>query len=100
MIAARRAAGSRLKARSTSSRTILRTSSSASPGGVGPVVVSAGCSMRRHLLGRPFQLEQQRPRGGLALLLDGRRPKEWLHLVYALLAFGLVPLADSLAVLR
>jgi hypothetical protein len=35
--------------------------------------------------------------GGLALLLDGQRPKEWLHLVYALLAFALVPLADSLA---
>ncbi len=35
--------------------------------------------------------------GGLALLLGGRRPTETLlHLVYALLAFGLVPLADSL----
>jgi hypothetical protein len=34
--------------------------------------------------------------GGLALLLAGRRPTEWLHLIYALLAFGLVPLADSL----
>jgi hypothetical protein len=36
--------------------------------------------------------------GGLALLAGGRRPTEWLHLVYALVAFGLVPLADSLAV--
>jgi hypothetical protein len=37
--------------------------------------------------------------GGLALLLGGRRPTEtWLHLVYALLAFGLVPLADALTV--
>jgi hypothetical protein len=35
--------------------------------------------------------------GGLALLAGGQRPKELLHLVYALLAFGLVPLADSLA---
>jgi len=35
--------------------------------------------------------------GGLALLLGGRRPTEWLHLVYALLALGLVPLADALA---
>jgi hypothetical protein len=35
--------------------------------------------------------------GGLALLVGGHRPKEFLHLVYALLAFGLVPLADSLA---
>jgi hypothetical protein len=34
--------------------------------------------------------------GGLALLAGGQRPKELLHLVYALLAFGLVPLADSL----
>jgi hypothetical protein len=35
--------------------------------------------------------------GGLALLAGGRRPHEWLHLVYALLALALVPLADSLA---
>ncbi len=35
--------------------------------------------------------------GGLALLAGGQRPKEFLHLVYALLALGLVPLADSLA---
>jgi hypothetical protein len=35
--------------------------------------------------------------GGLALLAGGQRPREWLHLVYALLAFALVPLADSLA---
>jgi hypothetical protein len=34
--------------------------------------------------------------GGLALLLGGHRPAEWLHLLYALLALGLVPLADSL----
>lgn len=34
--------------------------------------------------------------GGLALLTGGHRPKEFLHLVYGLLAFGLVPLADSL----
>jgi hypothetical protein len=36
--------------------------------------------------------------GGLALLLGGHRPTEWLHLVYALVAFGLVPLADSLTI--
>jgi hypothetical protein len=35
--------------------------------------------------------------GGLALLAGGQRPRELLHLVYALLAFGLVPLADFLA---
>lgn len=35
--------------------------------------------------------------GGLALLVGGQRPKEFLHLVYALLALGLVPLADALA---
>ncbi len=29
--------------------------------------------------------------GGLALLVGGQRPKEFLHLVYALLALGLVP---------
>jgi hypothetical protein len=34
--------------------------------------------------------------GGLALLLGGRRPSEWLHLVYALLALVLIPFADSL----
>jgi hypothetical protein len=35
--------------------------------------------------------------GGLALLAGGHRPREFLHFVYALLALGLVPLADSLA---
>lgn len=36
--------------------------------------------------------------GGLALLLGGRRPTEaLLHLVYTVLALGLVPLADALA---
>lgn len=34
--------------------------------------------------------------GGLALLVRGERPVESLHLVYAALAFILVPLGDSL----
>jgi hypothetical protein len=34
---------------------------------------------------------------GLAMLVRGERPSEWLHIVYAILAFGLVPVADSLA---
>jgi hypothetical protein len=34
--------------------------------------------------------------GGLALLLGGHRPREILHLLYAGLAFGAVPVADSL----
>jgi len=32
---------------------------------------------------------------GLALLITGQRPKEWLHLLYAALAFGLIPFADN-----
>jgi hypothetical protein len=35
---------------------------------------------------------------GLAMLVRGERPKEALHLVYAVLAFALIPLADSLTV--
>jgi hypothetical protein len=35
--------------------------------------------------------------GGLALLVAGHRPREWLHLVYAALAFGLIPTADNAA---
>ncbi|HZD22992.1 MAG TPA: hypothetical protein VE569_06270 [Acidimicrobiia bacterium] len=31
---------------------------------------------------------------GLAILVRGGRPEEWLHFVYAILAFGLVPVAD------
>jgi hypothetical protein len=53
-------------------------------------VASAGSGVVGVLLGMTAA-------GGLALLLGGQRPTEWLHLVYALLAFGLVPLADSLA---
>jgi hypothetical protein len=34
---------------------------------------------------------------GLAMLVRGERPSEWLHLVYAILTFGLVPVADSFA---
>jgi hypothetical protein len=33
--------------------------------------------------------------GGLALLVGGHRPRELLHLLYAVLAFGAVPVADS-----
>jgi hypothetical protein len=35
--------------------------------------------------------------GGLALLVGGHRPKELLHIMYAAVAFGPNPLADSLA---
>lgn len=34
---------------------------------------------------------------GLALLVGGHRPHEWLHLIYAVLALGLVPVADNAA---
>jgi hypothetical protein len=32
---------------------------------------------------------------GIALIVSGERPKEWLHLLYAALAFGLIPFADN-----
>jgi hypothetical protein len=35
--------------------------------------------------------------GGLAVLVGGHRPDEYLHLMYTLVAFGLIPLADSLS---
>lgn len=35
--------------------------------------------------------------GGLALLAAGHRPREFLHLLYAVLVLALVPLADALA---
>jgi hypothetical protein len=37
---------------------------------------------------------------GLAMLVRGDRPSQWLHVVYAILAFSLVPVADSLAAQR
>jgi hypothetical protein len=33
---------------------------------------------------------------GLAMLVRGERPKEFLHFIYAALAFAVIPLADSL----
>jgi hypothetical protein len=33
--------------------------------------------------------------GGLAMLVQGERPEELLHFVYAVLAFGLIPVVDS-----
>ena len=35
---------------------------------------------------------------GVALLISGEHPKEWLHLLYAALAFGLIPLADNASI--
>lgn len=32
---------------------------------------------------------------GVALLINGEHPKEWLHLLYAALAFGLIPFSDN-----
>lgn len=32
---------------------------------------------------------------GVALVVTGHHPKEWLHLLYAALAFGLIPFADN-----
>jgi hypothetical protein len=32
---------------------------------------------------------------GVALLVGGHHPREWLHLIYAALAFSLVPVADN-----
>ncbi len=34
---------------------------------------------------------------GLALLVTGHHPEEWLHLAYGVLAFGLIPVADNAA---
>lgn len=35
--------------------------------------------------------------GGIALVLTGHHPNEWLHVIYAVLAFGLIPVADNVA---
>lgn len=35
---------------------------------------------------------------GVALLINGEHPKEWLHLLYAALAFGLIPFADNASI--
>lgn len=32
---------------------------------------------------------------GVVLLLNGKRPGEWLHLIYVALAFSLIPVADN-----
>lgn len=62
----------------------------------------------RTVTGRPPAITAQRTRtlaltgtavtsaAGLALLLTGHRPNEWLHLLYAVLALGLIPVADNL----
>ena len=35
---------------------------------------------------------------GVALLITHHHPKEWLHLLYAALAFGLIPFADNASI--
>lgn len=34
---------------------------------------------------------------GIALLIGGKHPGEWLHLIYVALAFALIPVADNSA---
>jgi len=34
---------------------------------------------------------------GVALLISGKHPGEWLHLIYAAFAFSLIPMADNAA---
>jgi hypothetical protein len=34
---------------------------------------------------------------GIALLISGKRPGEWLHLIYAALVFSMIPLTDNAA---
>jgi len=36
--------------------------------------------------------------GGVALVISGEHPKEWLHLLYVALAIGLIPFADNAAI--
>jgi hypothetical protein len=36
--------------------------------------------------------------GGLAMLARGERPREFLHFIYAVVAFVLIPFADSVTV--
>ncbi len=35
---------------------------------------------------------------GIVLLISGEHPKEWLHYLYAVLAFGLIPFADNASI--
>jgi hypothetical protein len=35
---------------------------------------------------------------GVVLLISGEHPKEWLHYLYAALAFGLIPFADNASI--
>jgi hypothetical protein len=35
---------------------------------------------------------------GVVLLISGEHPKEWLHYLYAVLAFGLIPFADNASI--
>ncbi len=35
---------------------------------------------------------------GIALVISGKHPKEWLHLLYVALAIGLIPFSDNAAI--
>jgi hypothetical protein len=35
---------------------------------------------------------------GIVLVISGKHPKEWLHLLYVALAIGLIPFADNAAI--
>jgi hypothetical protein len=73
------------------------------------LVVATGEGAVRAVRARPAGAAAERTRAGvllaagvtaasgLALLVGGHRPGEWLHLIYAVLAFGVVPVADNAA---
>ena len=73
------------------------------------LLAATGEGAVRAVRGRPAGVAADRTRAGallvvgmtassgLALLVGGHRPGEWLHLIYAVLAFGLVPVADNAA---
>ena len=71
------------------------------------VVVATLEGTVRALRGRPAGVAAARTRtavlfsvamtstAGVALLISGRHPGEWLHLIYVALAFSLIPVADN-----
>lgn len=67
-------------------------------GGVRAVRGSPADRLARAALNVAVVLVGMTAAAGLAMLVRAERPGEWLHLVYALLAFGMVPATDSITV--
>lgn len=77
--------------------TMVGFTATAVEGGVRAVHGTAAGRIARAALNGSILVVGMTAAAGLAMLARGERPHEWLHVLYALLVFAMVPAVDSVA---